>query len=146
MYYYYICYRRFIHCCIHILTINTSISIHSTQMLYIHSIILYILFSLSLPLWLSCSFQSLVQSAIIGIATGILLAFPILVLATGNFLTGTYATITIVFVVVSVLGFIPLLGWQLGVGAILMCSSAQLTYHYIIHTRRLRTQTGYLKF
>ena len=146
MYYYYICYRRFIHCCIHIFAINININIHQTQILHIHSIILYMLFSLALPLSFSCSFQSLVQSAIIGIATGILLAFPILVLATGNFLTGTYATITIVFVVVSVLGFIPLLGWQLGVGAILMCSNALLTYHYIIHTRRLHTQTGYLKY
>ena len=134
MYYYYICYRRFIHCCIHIFTIHINISTHSPQTFHIYSIILYMLFLFSLPLSFSCSLQSLVQSAIIGIATGILLAFPILVLATGNFLTGTYATITIVFVVVSVLGFIPLLGWQLGVGAILMCSNAllniQLHYTY----------------
>ena len=54
-------------------------------------------------------------SAVIGIVIGIAIAFPILIFATKNILVGFYATITIVCVTVSVVAFIPMAGWKLGV-------------------------------
>ena len=63
-------------------------------------------------------FQQLVMSAIIGIVIGISISLPILIFATGNYIVGTLATITILFVSVAIVGFIPLLGWELGVSKI----------------------------
>ncbi len=55
------------------------------------------------------------NSAFIGIVIGICTALPILIIATHNLITGTYATITIVMIVTMVLGVIPMAGWKLGV-------------------------------
>ena len=61
------------------------------------------------------SHQKLVNSALVGIVIGVLTALPILIIATHNVLTGTYATITIILIVTMVMGFIPMAGWKLGV-------------------------------
>ena len=55
------------------------------------------------------------KSAIVGIAIGIGIALPILTFATSNYIIGTLATITILFVSIAIVGFIPILGWELGV-------------------------------
>ena len=60
-------------------------------------------------------FQKLVNSALSGIVIGVCTAWPILIIATHNLLTGTYATITIILIVTMVMGFIPMVGWKLGV-------------------------------
>lgn len=50
-----------------------------------------------------------------GIIIGLSLALPVLVLTTMNIIIGFIAWMVIVMVTVCVLGFIPLLGWKLGV-------------------------------
>ena len=60
-------------------------------------------------------FQTLVRSALIGVGVGLSVAFPILVIATHNIVTGLYATFVIIIITVSVMGLIPLAGWKLGV-------------------------------
>ena len=60
-------------------------------------------------------FQELVKNAIIGVIVGVCVAFPILVFATHNIITGSLATLIIVFITTSVMGLIPLAGWKLGV-------------------------------
>ena len=64
---------------------------------------------------LMCNFQSLAENAVLGIALGVSLAFPVLVLATCNIINGFLATLTICCVTVCVIGVIPLGGWKLGV-------------------------------
>ena len=59
--------------------------------------------------------QTLVSSALTGIAVGLAFALPILIIATHNFIVGLMATINIVCITVTVIGFIPLMGWKLGV-------------------------------
>ena len=60
-------------------------------------------------------FKTLVENAVLGIALGILIAFPILVIATMNVLTGCFATMNIILITVCVIGVIPLAGWKLDV-------------------------------
>ena len=55
------------------------------------------------------------DSAVMGIIIGLSLALPVLVLTTMNIIIGFIAWMVIVMVTVCVLGFIPLLGWKLGV-------------------------------
>lgn len=50
-----------------------------------------------------------------GIIIGISIAFPVLILATGNIFGGFLATAIIVCVTVSVLGVLPLNGWKVDV-------------------------------
>ena len=59
--------------------------------------------------------QVLSDSAVMGIIIGLSLALPVLVLTTMNIIIGFIAWMVIVMVTVCVLGFIPLLGWKLGV-------------------------------
>ncbi len=60
-------------------------------------------------------FQTLVRSAVQGIVIGIVVASPILILATHNFLVGLWASAIIMFITTCVIGFIPMMGWKLGV-------------------------------
>ena len=53
-----------------------------------------------------------------GVVVGILLAFPILTLATQNILIGFFATLSICCSTICVLGIIPLAGCKLGVRVI----------------------------
>ena len=57
-----------------------------------------------------------VYNAVYGILIGIGLACPILVVATGNIITGLLASFSLCCSTVCVIGVIPLGGWQLGVG------------------------------
>ena len=50
-----------------------------------------------------------------GVALGIGLALPVLILATQNFLIGTIATTIIAITCACIIGVIPLAGWKLGV-------------------------------
>ena len=59
--------------------------------------------------------QTLANNAIYGIAIGVGLAFPILVIATGNIITGFLATLSMVSSTVCVIGVVTLGGWKLGV-------------------------------
>ena len=60
-------------------------------------------------------FQSLANNAIYGITIGISVAFPILVIATRNLITGFLATLSMASSTVCVIGMITLGGWKLGV-------------------------------
>ena len=59
--------------------------------------------------------QMLIQNAIYGIVISVCLAFPILVIATGNIIVGALATFSLCCCTVCVIGVIPLGGWKLGV-------------------------------
>ena len=59
--------------------------------------------------------QTLISSALTGIIVGLAFALPILIIATHNFIVGLMATINLVCITVTVIGFIPLMGWKLGV-------------------------------
>ena len=77
-------------------------------------------FCLIFTLVIDIFFQNLVRSALIGIIIGVFTALPILIIATHNVLTGTFATITIILIVTMVMGFIPMVGWKLGVSDLLL--------------------------
>jgi len=62
-----------------------------------------------------CLLQMLAQNAIYGIIIGVCLAFPILVIATRNIITGALATVSMCCSTVCVIGVVPLGGWKLGV-------------------------------
>ena len=62
-------------------------------------------------------FQNLNLSAFQGILIGLGLALPILIIATKNFIVGGLATLTIALVSFSVVAFIPILGWKIGVSS-----------------------------
>ena len=59
--------------------------------------------------------QELVNSAFTGIMVGLLCALPVLIIATRNVIVGVLATLDIALITASVLGFIPLMGWKIGV-------------------------------
>jgi len=75
----------------------------------------------------------LVRSAVVGIIVGIVIALPILIFATHNILIGLYATITIMIIVLSVIGFIPLVGWKLGVSKLSDISNHQCRNNTILN-------------
>lgn len=60
-------------------------------------------------------FQALANNAIYGIVIGVSLAFPILVIATRNIITGFLATLSMASSTTCVVGVITLGGWKLGV-------------------------------
>lgn len=62
--------------------------------------------------------QLIVLNALYGIFIGIGLACPILIVATGNIITGLLALFCLCCSTVCVVGVIPLGGWQLGVSYI----------------------------
>jgi len=59
--------------------------------------------------------QTIADNAVFGIVVGILLAFPILTIATQNILIGLFATVSMCCSTICVIGIIPLMGWKLGV-------------------------------
>ncbi|XP_071080944.1 protein dispatched homolog 1-like [Haliotis cracherodii] len=78
--------------------------------------------------------KALADNAILGIAIGLSLAFPVLTLATQNIILGFLATVSIGCVTVCVIGVIPLAGWKLGVLVSLnMCLVVGLAVDYIVH-------------
>lgn len=68
--------------------------------------------------------QTLANAAIYGVAIGLALALPILILTTQNVIIGVMATLTIGCVTVCVIGMIPMAGWRLGVSALQSTSSS----------------------
>ena len=74
--------------------------------------------------------QQLATSAYQGIIIGLAVALPILIVATMNFIVGLLATLTISLVAFSVVAFIPILGWKLGVSII---SKKLYTFTYHAH-------------
>ena len=57
----------------------------------------------------------MVLSAMTGIIVGLSCALPILIVATMNVWVGIMATVNIALITTTVLGFIPMMGWKLGV-------------------------------
>ena len=55
------------------------------------------------------------SSAVTGIIIGLGFCLPILIIATHNYIIGIMATVNIMLITVTVIGFIPLMGWKLGV-------------------------------
>ncbi|XP_064642212.1 uncharacterized protein LOC135496681 [Lineus longissimus] len=77
---------------------------------------------------------ALSYQAVLGLAVGISLAFPVLVLATQNIIVGTLATVSIALTTVSVCAMIPLAGWKLGVMESLnLCLVVSLAVDYVVH-------------
>ena len=54
-------------------------------------------------------------STVVGIVTGLGMAFPLLIIGTKNVIVGFMATASIAFVTVAIVGIIPMGGWELGV-------------------------------
>ncbi|XP_002736516.1 protein dispatched homolog 1-like [Saccoglossus kowalevskii] len=78
--------------------------------------------------------KTLADSAIKGIIYGIVLAFPVLVIATQNIILGTMATVSIALTTVCVVGVIPMAGWKLGVLESLNLSIiVGLAVDYVVH-------------
>ncbi|KAL8603219.1 hypothetical protein ACOMHN_025234 [Nucella lapillus] len=91
---------------------------------------------LGIAMGLSLAFPvlALVDNAVLGIALGLSLAFPVLVLATCNVINGFLATLSIGCVTVCVIGVIPLGGWKLGVLVSLnMCLVVGLAVDFVVH-------------
>ena len=59
--------------------------------------------------------EAMVSEAFQGLAISLSLAFVVLVLATGNIVVGSLATLTICSVVASVVGMMVMMGWKLGI-------------------------------
>lgn len=86
--------------------------------------------------------QVLSDSAVMGIIIGLSLALPVLVLTTMNIIIGFIAWMVIVMVTVCVLGFIPLLGWKLGVSfhldlcvIVFLCKKSQTKIQKYTYTK-----------
>ncbi|XP_060601881.1 protein dispatched homolog 3-like [Ruditapes philippinarum] len=76
----------------------------------------------------------LVDNAIYGIVIGLCLACPILIIATGNVITGLLATFSLCCTTVCVIGVIVLGGWKLGmIEAMNMCMVVGLSVDYVVH-------------
>ncbi|KAL4237665.1 hypothetical protein ACF0H5_002379 [Mactra antiquata] len=92
-------------------------------------------FQLTKDYWHNLSVQKTIEdSAIQGIVIGILLAFPILTIATRNVIIGLFATLSMCCSTVCVIGIIPLAGWKLGLlEALNMCMVVGLTVDYVVH-------------
>ncbi|XP_045172972.2 protein dispatched homolog 1-like [Mercenaria mercenaria] len=76
----------------------------------------------------------LVNNAIYGIVIGLCLACPILIIATGNLITGLLATFSLCCTTVCVVGVIVLGGWKLGmIEAMNMCMVVGLSVDYVVH-------------
>ncbi|WAR02491.1 DISP3-like protein [Mya arenaria] len=76
----------------------------------------------------------MIMNAMYGIIIGVCLAFPILVIATGNIITGLLATFCMCCCTACVVGVIPLGGWNLGlVESINMCMIVGLAVDYVVH-------------
>ena len=63
--------------------------------------------------------QELISSALTGIFVGLGCAVPILIVATLNVFVGLMAAVNITLITATVLGFIPMMGWKLGVRGII---------------------------
>lgn len=83
--------------------------------------------------WLIVS-EMLAKNAVYGVIIGVCLALPILVIATGNIISGILATFSMCCSTVCVIGVIPLGGWKLGVlESLNMCMVVGLTVDYVVH-------------
>jgi len=94
----------------------------------------------------------MVDNAVYGIIIGVCLALPILVLATGNVITGLLATFSLCCCTVCVVGVIPLGGWTLGVRFVGECTVPQnyslllFLYFSFVRVIRLITIRKYASF
>ncbi|CAD5113766.1 DgyrCDS2935 [Dimorphilus gyrociliatus] len=83
--------------------------------------------------WLQVQ-NKLVGSAVTGIAIGIGLSCPILIVATHNVIVGLLATFTIGCVTVCVIGVLPIAGWKLGLlESLNLVLVVGLAVDYIVH-------------
>lgn len=73
-------------------------------------------------------FQEMERTAIVGIAIGVSMAFPILCISTMNWIVGSLATLYICCTTICVIGVIPLAGWKLGVCLIIL-----LLFVHLVH-------------
>ncbi|XP_070577306.1 protein dispatched homolog 1-like [Ptychodera flava] len=78
--------------------------------------------------------KTLADSAIKGVILGILLAFPLLTIATSNIILGAMATMSIGLTTGCVIGIIPIAGWKLGLLESLNLSLiVGLAVDYVVH-------------
>lgn len=76
----------------------------------------------------------MVGSAVTGIAIGIGLSCPILIVATHNIIVGLLATVTIGCVTICVIGVMPIAGWKLGLlESLNLVLVVGLAVDYIVH-------------
>ena len=61
--------------------------------------------------------QELYQDVVLGMVIALSTSSPLLILATRNFVTGVIATINVLFISVASFGFLPILGFKLGVSS-----------------------------
>ncbi|WAR20450.1 DISP1-like protein [Mya arenaria] len=92
-------------------------------------------FQLTKDYWHSLSVQKTISdNAIFGIVLGIVLALPILTVATQNIVIGVCATFSMCCSTICVIGIIPLIGWKLGIlESLNMCMVVGLTVDYVVH-------------
>lgn len=78
--------------------------------------------------------EELTRNALTGIMLGMIIAFPVLVIATENIIVGSLATLSIGLVALGVIGFIPVFSWELDVLVSLnLCLVVGLSVDYIVH-------------
>eukprot|EP00930_Biecheleria_cincta_P102937 TRINITY_DN9479_c0_g4_i1.p1 TRINITY_DN9479_c0_g4~~TRINITY_DN9479_c0_g4_i1.p1 ORF type:complete len:1108 (+),score=159.52 TRINITY_DN9479_c0_g4_i1:3-3326(+) len=63
--------------------------------------------------------DKLMSEMVQGLAVSVAVALVVLVLVTGNIITGSIAAFTIALIVVCVLGMVPVMGWELGVSQVI---------------------------
>lgn len=63
--------------------------------------------------------DKLMSEMIQGLGVSMAVALCVLVFATGNFITGSLAALTIALIVVCVLALVPVMGWELGVSQVI---------------------------
>lgn len=81
------------------------------------------------------------QSAVNGALIGVALAFVVLLMATWLPLVALFSTLCIVCTLVSVIGFMVMLGWQLGsIESILISITAGFSVDYVVHLAHAMVQ------
>ncbi|KAI0215660.1 hypothetical protein LSAT2_032285 [Lamellibrachia satsuma] len=88
--------------------------------------------------------QSITRFALLGCVIGLALALPIIVIATHNVYVGLLATLTLVFVTVSVVAVIPLAGWKLGIlESMNLILVVGLAVDYVVHLAQSYAHSPY---
>merc|ERR1740138_135703 len=84
-----------------------------------------------------------VRSAVEGALIGLALAFVVILLATRSLTVSASATLSITCTLVSIMGVIVLLGWQLGtIEAILISVTTGFAVDYVVHLAHAYAQEG----
>ena len=78
--------------------------------------------------------KTMVKGAIQGVAISLLFAFAVLLVSTMNILIALYSTLCIVIIVVSIMGIMQILGWQLGVTeSVALVVLIGFSVDYVVH-------------